>query len=63
MAKSKKHHAKNGLLGVFINLVLWVFSLSCVFPLVWMLYSSLKEKPSALLSVSVTFSSADAYTR
>lgn len=44
MAKSKKHHAKNGLLGVFINLVLWVFSLSCVFPLVWMLYSSLKEK-------------------
>lgn len=44
MAKTKKHHAKNGLLGVLINLVLWVFSLSCVFPLVWMLYSSLKEK-------------------
>ena len=25
---------------VLINLVLWVFSLSCIFPLVWMLYSS-----------------------
>ena len=29
---------------VLINLVLWVFSLSCIFPLVWMLYSSFKEK-------------------
>ena len=29
---------------VLINLVLWVFSLSCIFPLVWMFYSSFKEK-------------------
>ena len=27
-----------------MNLVLWIFSLSCIFPLVWMLYSSFKEK-------------------
>ena len=30
--------------GFFMNLVLWIFSLSCIFPLVWMLYSSFKEK-------------------
>ena len=35
---------KNGILGVILNVLLWVFSLVCIFPLVWMLYSSLKEK-------------------
>lgn len=30
--------------GFFMNLILWIFSLSCIFPLVWMLYSSFKEK-------------------
>ena len=35
---------KNGILGVILNILLWVFSLVCIFPLVWMLYSSLKEK-------------------
>lgn len=35
---------KRGVLGVIINLILWFFSLTCMFPLVWMLYSSLKEK-------------------
>jgi len=29
---------------VFVNLILIIFSLSCIFPLVWMFYSSLKEK-------------------
>lgn len=29
---------------VLVNLFLWLFSLSCIFPLVWMAYSSLKEK-------------------
>ena len=28
----------------FLNLVLLTFSLSCIFPIVWMIYSSLKEK-------------------
>ena len=47
MAKTKSagaHKAKKGLLGIFMNLILWIFSLSCIFPIVWMLYSSLKEK-------------------
>ena len=47
MAKTKSagaHKAKKGLLGFFMNLILWIFSLSCIFPIVWMLYSSLKEK-------------------
>lgn len=35
---------KRGVLSVIINLILWIFSLTCMFPLVWMLYSSLKEK-------------------
>lgn len=29
---------------VFVNIILIIFSLSCIFPLVWMFYSSLKEK-------------------
>ncbi|MGB8455168.1 MAG: hypothetical protein WCD89_22910 [Anaerocolumna sp.] len=32
------------IMSIFMNLVLIIFSLSCIFPLVWMLYSSLKEK-------------------
>jgi len=32
------------LLAVFMNVVLLIFSLSCIFPLVWMFYSSLKLK-------------------
>ena len=47
MAKTKSagaHKAKKGLLGIFMNLILWIFSLSCIFPIVWMFYSSLKEK-------------------
>ena len=47
MAKTKStgtHKTKKGLLGIFMNLILWIFSLSCIFPIVWMIYSSLKEK-------------------
>ena len=44
MSNTKKHKVRSGILGVFVNAVLWIFSLTCVFPLVWMLYSSLKEK-------------------
>ena len=29
---------------ICINIVLWLFSLSCIFPLIWMFYSSLKLK-------------------
>lgn len=35
---------KKGILGTFLNLMLILFSLTCIFPLVWMFYSSLKEK-------------------
>lgn len=30
--------------GLAMDIVLWVFSLMCIFPMVWMLYNSLKEK-------------------
>ena len=33
-----------GILAVVMNAILWLFSLTCIFPLVWMIYSSLKEK-------------------
>lgn len=42
--KSLGHKVKNGIIGVILNVVLWIFSLSCIFPLIWMFYSSLKEK-------------------
>jgi len=35
---------KTKILSIFLNLVLIIFSLSCIFPLVWMFYSSLKMK-------------------
>ncbi len=35
---------KTKILSIFMNAVLIVFSISCIFPLVWMFYSSLKEK-------------------
>ena len=35
---------KKGILGTFLNLMLILFSLTCIFPLIWMFYSSLKEK-------------------
>lgn len=35
---------QNGIIGFFSNAILIIFSLSCIFPLVWMFYSSLKEK-------------------
>ena len=40
----KTNKIKDAILGVFLNLVLMIFSLTCIFPLVWMIYSSLKEK-------------------
>lgn len=42
----EKSGGKGGRLvsGFFMNLILWIFSLSCIFPIVWMIYSSLKEK-------------------
>lgn len=42
--KESTNKVKKGILGLFMNLILWIFSLSCIFPLVWMAYSSLKEK-------------------
>lgn len=38
------HPIRKGIVGIFMNLVLLLFSLSCIFPIVWMIYSSLKEK-------------------
>ncbi|MCD8104439.1 MAG: carbohydrate ABC transporter permease [Lachnospiraceae bacterium] len=38
------HKVRRSALSIFMNLILWIFSLSCIFPIVWMLYSSLKEK-------------------
>lgn len=42
--KAKTNRPGKLISGIFMNLILWIFSLSCIFPLVWMLYSSLKEK-------------------
>lgn len=42
--ESASQKVGNTILGIFQNVILWVFSLTCVFPLVWMFYSSLKQK-------------------
>lgn len=38
------HPVRKGVLGFFLNAILIIFSLTCIFPIVWMLYSSFKEK-------------------
>lgn len=46
MMEKKKESTKAGKYvgGFFMNAILIIFSLSCIFPLVWMFYSSFKEK-------------------
>ena len=40
----KTHKVRKGIASVIMNVILIIFSLSCIFPIVWMVYSSLKEK-------------------
>ena len=40
----KTHKVRKGIAAVIMNVILIIFSLSCIFPIVWMVYSSLKEK-------------------
>jgi ABC-type sugar transport system, permease component len=40
-----------GTLAVFINLVVLILSISCIFPLVWMLYSSFKTNTEFSLNI------------
>ncbi len=42
--ESKGKKALNVVLAVIMNALMLIFSLSCIFPLVWMFYSSLKKK-------------------
>lgn len=42
--KKKMNPIRKGSLSVLMNGALIVFSLSCIFPFIWMIYSSLKEK-------------------
>ena len=48
---SGTHKVRRGVLGTVMNLILWIFSLSCIFPIVWMIYSSLnRREPSMRIS-------------
>ena len=40
----KHTNIRTSLLSVFLNLILILFSISCIFPLVWLFYSSLKSR-------------------
>ena len=42
--KTPAQKAKTGLVGFLLNTLMILFSASCIFPLVWMFYSSLKTK-------------------
>lgn len=44
MDKAKSRGIGTYVSAFFMNLILGVFSLTCIFPLVWMFYSSFKEK-------------------
>ena len=43
--RQKKHLSPSARVGsILMDAVLWIFSLSCIFPLIWMAYNSLKVK-------------------
>lgn len=42
--KKESNKAGKAIGGFLMNAILMIFSLSCIFPIVWMIYSSLKEK-------------------
>ncbi|MDD4368987.1 MAG: carbohydrate ABC transporter permease [Oscillospiraceae bacterium] len=42
--RSTGKRVADGIIGVILNLIMLIFSLSCIFPLFWMGYSSLKIK-------------------
>ncbi len=48
MTKVEKNDAgtkiKKFVIGLCLNIPLWIFSITCIFPLVWMFYSALKKK-------------------
>ena len=41
---SIRNRIGKNIVSIFLNVTLMIFSLSCIFPLIWMFYSSLKEK-------------------
>lgn len=43
-SNSPMERFKTGVMSFFLNAFLLIFSLSCIFPLIWMFYSSLKDK-------------------
>ena len=44
-SRQKKHLSPSARVGsILMDAVLWIFSLSCIFPLIWMAYNSLKVK-------------------
>ncbi|GHU59839.1 ABC transporter permease [Clostridia bacterium] len=47
----QKTGAGTVVLGVFLNVLMWIFTLTCIFPLIWIFYSSLKTKTEFNASV------------
>ena len=45
--KSTGTKVKNGVLGVILNVILWLFSLTCIFPLIWM-FRKVKQRLTLL---------------
>lgn len=41
----------NKLLTLSLNLIIWIFSISCVFPFIWIVYSSLKTQQEFSLNI------------
>ena len=51
MKKKLQHFSlRKFLLGLLINIPVWLLSITCIFPVVWLLYSSLKTEPEFALS-------------
>lgn len=53
MTKKNKpgHNPKSRVLSVFLNVIMIIFSFTCIFPLIWMFYSSLKQRTAFQLDI------------
>lgn len=47
----KRHKMSSGILSVFLNTIMMLFCISCIFPFIWIVYSSLKTKQEFSLSI------------
>ena len=42
--QGRSTRVRGGLIGLLVNIPVWLLSITCIFPVVWIVYSSFKTK-------------------